>query len=381
MQDENEKAVRTLFEQWWNDKCANMPILDYGYETMAQDIAYHAFKAALQSQVSNTDGWVMVPVEPDIEFLELFVCSGLYAANKPNDELVEKARARWRRLLSAAPKAPQQVSNTLQDGAIPPELDVRNIMLRVVPGLDGMGEEVFARSVDDVVRELSLLGSQLEDYELGIRKSPDTPTATEAQEFEAYALELADKPLDGASQESAPEQEEVAFDDWWDKQGNWAEVNAASDDYAKAKLAWVAAQTTSTAIAAMVIQKALNKVEAKVHLYDGQMEGADHDDFIRNEWAAGAMRQLLKELRIVLTPAAAEAGLEALMMDKRVLDYLEQQGQGFKLSLDWDAAYDGEQNYSLSVNRGGVNDPEAIKVGEGKSLRAIVRRVLDEKGE
>jgi hypothetical protein len=53
---ENEKAVRTLFEQWWNDKCANMPILDYGYETIAQDIAYHAFKAALQSQVSNTDG-------------------------------------------------------------------------------------------------------------------------------------------------------------------------------------------------------------------------------------------------------------------------------------------------------------------------------------
>jgi hypothetical protein len=117
MQDENEKAVRTLFEQWWNDKCANMPILDYGYETMAQDIAYHAFKAALQSQVSNTDGWVRVPVEPDIEFLELFVCSGLYAANKPNDELVEKARARWRRLLSAAPKAPQKVSNTPQDGS------------------------------------------------------------------------------------------------------------------------------------------------------------------------------------------------------------------------------------------------------------------------
>jgi hypothetical protein len=54
MQTENEKAVRTLFEQWWNDKCANMPILDYGYQTLTQDIAFHAFKAALQSQVSNT---------------------------------------------------------------------------------------------------------------------------------------------------------------------------------------------------------------------------------------------------------------------------------------------------------------------------------------
>jgi hypothetical protein len=203
--------------------------------------------------------------------------------------------------MSAAPKAPQQVSNTLQDGAIPPELDVRNIMLRVVPGLDGMGEEVFARSVDDVVRELSLLGSQLEDYELGIRKSPDTPTATEAQEFEAYALELADKPLDGASQESAPEQEEVAFDDWWDKQGNWAEVNAASDDYAKAKLAWVAAQTTSTATAAVVIRQAMEICDEVAAL----VSSPDH--------RAACMG--IKNRILALTPANAEVALEALIAE------------------------------------------------------------------
>jgi chorismate mutase len=70
MQDENEKAVRTLFEQWWNDNCADKPIVDYGYQTLTQDIAYHAFKAALQSQVSNTDGWVMVPVEPTQEMID-----------------------------------------------------------------------------------------------------------------------------------------------------------------------------------------------------------------------------------------------------------------------------------------------------------------------
>jgi hypothetical protein len=107
------------------------------------------------------------------------------------------------------------------------------------------------------------------------------------------------------------------------------------------------APPTSTAIAAMVIQKALNKVEAKVRLYDSQMEGADHDDFIRNEWAAGAMWQLLKELRIVLTPANAEAELEALMM--KVAE---------------------EVRYHMTL----AKNPE--------ELDAIVRRVLDEmKGE
>jgi hypothetical protein len=97
-----------------------------------------------------------------------------------------------------------------------------------------------------------------------------------------------------ASQESAPGQEAVAFDDWWDKQGNWAEVNAASDDYAKAKLAWVAAQTTSTAIAAMVIKQA-----AEVAMKMGCAGRTIQDTH----------REILK-----LTPANAEAELEALMM-------------------------------------------------------------------
>jgi hypothetical protein len=118
MQPENEKAVRTLFEQWWNDKCANMPILDYGYQTLTQDIAFHAFKAALRSQVSNTDGWeprgTYVEVERGAVQLAINVLRRA-GKNEVADELMKACRA---------PKATQQVSNTPQDGA--PDQSVYN---------------------------------------------------------------------------------------------------------------------------------------------------------------------------------------------------------------------------------------------------------------
>jgi hypothetical protein len=49
--------------------------------------------------------------------------------------------------------------------------------------------------------------------------------------------------------------------------------------------------------ARMVLEAAANLTAAKARKYDGDMEGADHDEFIAADWAAGAMRQLLKELR------------------------------------------------------------------------------------
>jgi hypothetical protein len=82
-----------------------------------------------------------------------------------------------------------------------------------------------------------------------------------------------------------------------------------------------------------------------VRLYDSQMEGADRDDFIRNEWASGAMRQLLKELHMMLDADNAEAEFEALMM--KVAE---------------------EVRYHMTL----AKKPE--------ELDAIVRRVLDEKG-
>ena len=43
------------------------------------------------------------------------------------------------------------------------KLSVTNIMLDVVPGWDGMGDEVYAKSVDEVVEALSKLGCEAED--------------------------------------------------------------------------------------------------------------------------------------------------------------------------------------------------------------------------
>ena len=43
------------------------------------------------------------------------------------------------------------------------KLSVTNIMLYVSPGWDGMGHEVYAKSVDEVVEVLSKLGCQAED--------------------------------------------------------------------------------------------------------------------------------------------------------------------------------------------------------------------------
>ena len=47
---------------------------------------------------------------------------------------------------------------------VPPELDVRRIMLDIVPG-DGDGLEVYAETVDDVVATLTEMGERIEDLE------------------------------------------------------------------------------------------------------------------------------------------------------------------------------------------------------------------------
>lgn len=59
-------------------------------------------------------------------------------------------------------------------------LSVTNIMIDVVPGDDGMGHEVYAKSVDDVVNKLTAMGAELEDWQLGIRRYEHSPTAQAA---------------------------------------------------------------------------------------------------------------------------------------------------------------------------------------------------------
>jgi hypothetical protein len=139
VQTENEKAVRTPMREAFEQALAKRPDARFWNTT---DAMFWAWQAALQSQPSNTDGWVMVPVEPTQAMHD----SWMYGKGPWSE--------RYRAMLAAAPKAPQQQE---QSGAA----DEKNLVI------------------------------------------------AEAQEFEAYALEIADKPLDGASQESAPGQEAV----------------------------------------------------------------------------------------------------------------------------------------------------------------------------
>jgi hypothetical protein len=56
-------------------------------------------------------------------------------------------------------------------------LSVTHILLDVVPGVHGEGEEVYATSVEDVRNKLTQLAEQIENYELGI-ESPSVVKET-----------------------------------------------------------------------------------------------------------------------------------------------------------------------------------------------------------
>lgn len=71
------------------------------------------------------------------------------------------------------------------------KLSVTNIMLEVVPGHNGMGEEVFAKSVSEVEQVLSKMSNQLEDYILGITVHPLLKEKLAAMEARVSELEAA----------------------------------------------------------------------------------------------------------------------------------------------------------------------------------------------
>jgi hypothetical protein len=115
MQDENEKAVRA-FNEWFDTAAVSSD----GDDLLCRESAQRAWQAALQSQVSNTDGWVMVPAQAtremlnaavDVDSFKLGDISPIGFRCSPQ-QLFERCYAA---MLSAAPKAPQQVSNTPQD--------------------------------------------------------------------------------------------------------------------------------------------------------------------------------------------------------------------------------------------------------------------------
>jgi hypothetical protein len=177
---ENEKAVRTLFEQWWNDKCANMPILDYGYQTLTQDIAFHAFKAALQSQ-SNTpqDGWkvtrsIIKECPALIVPQTLLQKLGGTAQIIPLPGFTEQAANEMANALNFTPPQQQEHSGEAADATRYRRLRILGAAVYGSQELD-KGHVLRFQSLDELLdRDLATFASRGET-------SPATPTATASQ--------------------------------------------------------------------------------------------------------------------------------------------------------------------------------------------------------
>ncbi|MGH8466506.1 MAG: hypothetical protein ACRER5_20405, partial [Pseudomonas sp.] len=88
--------------------------------------------------------------------------------NGSGQEQAERERSNLRALLSKL-HAP-----------VADERDITSILLKIVPGVDGMGHEIYAKSVKDVEEHMGAMGLELEEWELGIRRLPaSVPVADE----------------------------------------------------------------------------------------------------------------------------------------------------------------------------------------------------------
>lgn len=100
------------------------------------------------------------------------------------DEFLDAARS----MLASTPAQPAQ-----QESSIPAEFDVRTILLSISPGEDGMGHEVYAASVADVESQLTSMGQELEEWQLGIRR---LPTAAHQEPPSAPAQPAQQEPME-----------------------------------------------------------------------------------------------------------------------------------------------------------------------------------------
>jgi hypothetical protein len=378
VQTENEKAVRTLFEQWWNDKCANMPILDYGYQTLTQDIAFHAFKAALQSQVSNTpqDGRLSAEVDEDGENQALRVFLMGYGGSVRTiegmrDHLHDAGYdGHWPEW------AKDSTGHLTKLGA---QNWIRHLIAMEQPPTPPQQEQ-SGEAVARMVHDFPALSEFFAKYALGPMTAPSCLCCGRTTKVEDYAVRHAElpgiiicracksatetsaTPTATASQESAPGQEAVALTDEQVDRMLSAVIpggSAARDWFlphehqrglenvrgvVRAMYAAAPKPPTATAIAAMVIRQAAELCEI------GKDQAAEncavHGD---NDEKAWKMANWLQEKILALTTANAETELEASMMKVGARAFLS----GYDIA-------NGE---------------------EAEDVPSIVRRVLDEKGE
>ncbi|AYJ74306.1 hypothetical protein phiE131_040 [Burkholderia phage phiE131] len=87
-------------------------------------------------------------------------------------DLVDRLGSEWK---DVDPHAWQHLSVYMPQPAaapIPEDCDVRNILLDVVPGEDGEGQEVYARNIADVERLLSEMGEKLDAVDAAKQPAP-----------------------------------------------------------------------------------------------------------------------------------------------------------------------------------------------------------------
>lgn len=113
---------------------------------------------------AEQSGMVMVPREPTHEMLYAMAELDGWRKGDRDHPMFTRWEDYWNAALAAAPQA-----------VLAAEIDVRSILLNVVPGDDGMGHEVYAKSVADVENRLSSMGQELEDWQLGIRRLLEAP--------------------------------------------------------------------------------------------------------------------------------------------------------------------------------------------------------------
>lgn len=175
MSEEQPKALRLAEWAEWFCRNVNDP-KDFRWVHMAKSAAELRRLSAIEAQ-GVPDGWQLVRTDA----LKMAVDFAVPAMERDRDspsnsawmvEAADRNISAVRAMLASAPPAPQ---------AIPPELDVRTLLLAIEPGADGMGEEVYAKSVADVEAKLTALDQELEEWQLGIKRLP-APQASVVQQ-------------------------------------------------------------------------------------------------------------------------------------------------------------------------------------------------------
>lgn len=96
---------RDGFIEWWNDNCAQQSIIDYGFETRSQNIAYHAWKACHEMGEIVPDGWKIVPLVPTVKMVD-----ATFNDAEIMRSMSHNARNKhiYRTMLAASPQPPKE---------------------------------------------------------------------------------------------------------------------------------------------------------------------------------------------------------------------------------------------------------------------------------